>query len=371
MMLEQGKARTVAVVGGGWSTNVGNGFYNLGTLHVLKTIFPNDRIFLFSDQEANWDYRRHQTPKNSIRLLDHITPDYLVLHGCFLSSSFPGMWNPTFQRLKEKGTKVLFISAGLTHYTDFEVEVCRNYLRRNPPYLFLSRDAVTYSKFNDLVEFSYNGIDTAFFVSEAFPPVEMDFPPYVILNFDKLPEPVLSIENGRGRDHGSAQAAVATLERRMEFEHADTRWSLEFPLVRYKLSNSLGKFYKYFEAALLPERNAKTKVGPFTIIRTDHQSNPWFVRKMYRAPNSFAWDLPEPYLALYANTALTLSDRVHACVASLAYGRPAMLFSRSPRSLILDRVGAKDIKHKPLSVSGDQLQFEKEKMMDFLQHIPL
>ena len=94
------KNRTIAVVGGGWSTNVGNGFYNLGTIHILKQIFPEDRIVLLSDQEAYWDFRNHKTPTNSLRFLDHIRPDYIVLHGCFLTKYFPAMWEKTFQLLQ-------------------------------------------------------------------------------------------------------------------------------------------------------------------------------------------------------------------------------------------------------------------------------
>jgi hypothetical protein len=91
---------------------------------------------------------------------------------------------------------------------------------------------------------------------------------------------------------------------------------------------------------------------------------------MYRAPTSFTWDLPDPYLALYAHAALVLSDRVHACVAALAYGRPAMLFSKSPRALILERVGANRIEQRPITISQDELRGEKEKMIRFLRSIP-
>lgn len=364
------KPRLIAVAGGGWSTNVGNGFYNLGTLYVLKQVFPEDRIVLLCDHEANWDFRRRQTPKNSLRFLDHIVPDYLVLHGCFLNSFFPQMWDQTFQQLTARGTKLLFLSAGLMRYSEQEIAICREFLKKYPPFAFISRDSVTYSKFSDLVKYSYDGIDTAFFVPEAFPPIELDIPPYIVCTFDKLPEPALRVEQAKPSTGGAVSLDALGLEQTREFEFLGQRWVAEFPSIRFRLSDRLGKFYPYVEAALFPGRRYDTKVDRFLIVRADHQSNPWFVRKMYRALNSFAWDLPEPYLALYANAALVLSDRVHACAAALAYGRPAMLFSRSPRALILERVGANQIKQRPITVSQEELRSEKERMIGFLRSIP-
>lgn len=368
-MANHNNIRTIAVVGGGWSTNVGNAFYNLGTLYLLRQIFPKDRIILICDNEGYWDFRHHQTPKNSLRFLDHIVPDYLVLHGCFLTTFFPRMWDQTFQRLRKRGTRLLFISAGLEHYSIEEVAVCREYIQRNPPFLFVSRDSITYSKLGDTTEFSYNGIDTAFFAPEAFPPIRLDLPPYIVCTFDKLPEPILHIEPEK-LNRTSGTEFISESNRKTEFKFAGQSWAVEFPWARSKLATPLDKFYPYVEALLLPRRHYQTAAGPFMILRTDHQCNPWFVRKMYRAPNSFAWDLPEPYLALYANSALTLSDRVHACVVTLAYGKPAMLFSRSPRALIIERLGVDKIKQKPTSISQEKLQEEKTEMIRFLKSVP-
>lgn len=361
----------IVVAGGGWSTNVGNGFYNLGTLHLLETAYPDARIVLLSDHEGYWDFRHRRVPDNSLRFLDHISPDYLVLHGCFLTSSFPQMWNQTFNLLESRGTKLIFLSAGLMRYSDEEISVCRSFLEKHTPFIFISRDAITHSEFEDLIEVSYNGIDTAFFASEALPRIDLELPPYIITTFDKHPEPSLRIEDEFGKKRKRYGNNGLLPRQTRNFKFRGDRWITDFPMLRFLLSTRLGKFYPYIEAALLPKRRYKKKIGDLMIVRTDHQSNPWFVRKMYRAPNSFAWDLPEPYLALYANADLVLSDRVHACVAALAYNRPAMLFSGSPRSLILDRVGAKEIRRMPSLVNPDQLKAEKAQMIEFMRSIPL
>ena len=66
---------------------------------------------------------------------------------------------------------------------------------------------------------------------------------------------------------------------------------------------------------------------------------------LFYAPNSFTRFNFRAYLNLSASAEFTVSDRVHACAASLAYGKPARLIEAkqkmiSMRSGIFDRVGA-------------------------------
>ena len=74
--------------------------------------------------------------------------------------------------------------------------------------------------------------------------------------------------------------------------------------------------------------------------------------KIYRHPNGICSDEAFTYCALYAGSRLTLSDRVHACVAIVAYGRPAMLFSRSPRARLFERLGLADIRKRPVQLAS-------------------
>lgn len=63
-------------------------------------------------------------------------------------------------------------------------------------------------------------------------------------------------------------------------------------------------------------------------------------------PNVLLSDMPWDYLSVYAHASRTYSDRVHACVASLAYGNEARLYTPSPRRHLFEAVGAGDINSK-------------------------
>jgi len=92
-------------------------------------------------------------------------------------------------------------------------------------------------------------------------------------------------------------------------------------------------------------------------------------KKYFGSSNTLISDIPEDYLTLYANTKATYSDRVHACVATLAYGNPARLYSNTPRSLLFDRVGITDIRDKVVYPDLKRLKREKEKQVEFLSSI--
>ncbi len=102
-------------------------------------------------------------------------------------------------------------------------------------------------------------------------------------------------------------------------------------------------------ATRLKRQNAPTHVGAMRIVRPRHRTNPHLPLLLYGEANCVASDEPYTYLTVYANTALTLSDRVHACVASMAYGNEAMLFNpRTKRASLFDAVGAASIGTRPI-----------------------
>jgi hypothetical protein len=180
----------------GWSTNIGNAFFAEGIKYVLERAIPNCRAVLLTDQAAFLNLMpgrnyRHE-PRNSLRYLDHIRPDYVVLAGSCLTEQFPRIWGESFRHLCQAGTKVLLIGAGRYDHTAKEIEVCRNLLKQYPPYVFISRDHKTYEVFRDVSKHSYDGIDCAYFV-QVFQPIRTDLPPYIILNFDKTPEPLIRV----------------------------------------------------------------------------------------------------------------------------------------------------------------------------------
>ena len=78
-------------------------------------------------------------------------------------------------------------------------------------------------------------------------------------------------------------------------------------------------------------------------------------------------DTPEGYLIAYANSELTLSNRVHANVATLSYGNTAMYFSDSKRATLLNRLDLSEIYNKPMTLDQDRLDEEKFNLLNFIK----
>jgi hypothetical protein len=113
-------------------------------------------------------------------------------------------------------------------------------------------------------------------------------------------------------------------------------------------------------------RKGPDRLAGLRVLRTDHRYNPFLPAKSYRLPMSYAGDIPHSYLNIYANAKLTISNRVHACVATVSYGNPAMLFTRSPRAYLLKRLGLETIKEEPNRVDLAWLRREKTALIGWL-----
>jgi hypothetical protein len=127
-----------------------------------------------------------------------------------------------------------------------------------------------------------------------------------------------------------------------------------------------GKAWAYI-GALLDRRRLPSEIAGYTVVRPEHRFNPHITWKIYRQPNAVASDEPFTYFTVYAGSSLTLSDRVHACVATLAYGKPAMLFTPSPRARLFERLGLGTIREKPVTLNLDYLERERQAELQFLK----
>lgn len=75
-------------------------------------------------------------------------------------------------------------------------------------------------------------------------------------------------------------------------------------------------------------------------------------------------DVPEDYLTLYANCEVTYSDRVHACIASLAYGNGAKLFSDTPRKALFNKVGIPTITNEVVRLDQQKIEILKNQQVE-------
>ena len=179
------------------------------------------------------------------------------------------------------------------------------------PYAIITRDNIAFSNYKCFAEKPFDGCDNAFFVNHLpLKGVSFDFSPYVVLNFDKFKN--------------------KNLEKRLAKESATTSYNV------IKTSH-----VPHPDKAIFPV----PKKGKLTTLISEN---------------------PYDYLLLYANAKNVYSDRIHACIVSLAYGVPCRLYSDSPRLSIFQKV-AKDsgnmfIQSKRL----DKLQKEQVKFLSMV-----
>ena len=352
--------KKVAFIGGFWAPNIGNAFFNLGAEYVLKQVFGKDNVTMVFDQPAyitQWN-RNKGNPPWAIDYWSHLNVDYVVLLGPVITRAFLNIWKPTLDCLKERGIKYMILSAGMMKYDENVIQEVKKYFIINPPFVMTTRDRDTYDEFKDCIEQIYDGICFSFFVPDCYKPISTDLRPVMAVNFDKIDEPQIFIDEPQKKGN-------------VEFDFEGQHIGMKFGGVISKIGLKTDRFTDalVYMMSLLPREKRPTKIGKYTIIRTDHRFSPMFMRKVYRYDNSFCADIPHTYANIYAESELTLSDRVHACALTLAYGNAAYLFAKTGRSALLKRVGAEGIEDHPVRIDLEYLKEEKRRMVEWLKHI--
>jgi hypothetical protein len=219
---------------------------------------------------------------------------------------------------------------------------------------------MTYNQFGKFATHAYNGICFSFFSPDFYSPSGLsEYSPYIIYNFDKINEPTICVSDS------------SEMTSSKSFEYEGQTYTIVYPDWLSKISAKTDRFTDalIYISSMLPVKKRKEQLGKYKLIRTDHRFHPHFRRKIYRQPNSYVADLPYGYLNLYANAELTLSDRIHACAVTLAYGNSAMLFAKTDRIGLLGRVGAEGITDRPVKLDMVHLAEEKKRMVDWLNTV--
>lgn len=355
--MQTSSAPRVALVSGFWGQNIGNAFFNVGGHWILRQIFGEDNVAFIQDQPGYRTFHKQETgnPHNDVELLRFLDVDYIVMQGPLMTVSFEKLWRPTLEALTARGTKVILLGAAFFKYTEAEFTAVKKFLAEFKPVVISTRDSRSYEVLKSWETDIplYDGMDSAFFVPKAYKPFDFAVDRYLALNFDRFPEP--DIKLSATRDETATHA----------FEHRGQWWNLHVPKLQDYFSHK-GKAVAYF-GHLLDRRKLPTEVDGLMVLRPEHRVNPHMTRKIYQHPNAVASDEPWTYFNIYANSEFVLADRVHACVAALAYGREAMLFTPSPRQALFARVGATDIRSRPVKLDMDWLEEERVKEVEWLK----
>ena len=314
---------TIVQSGGAWPNNIGNAFIDLGSMYTIKKALKGSNVVLsssfpkcflskgaLSEPVRILDGSIIDRTSNVFDVREAIKADYVVFSGALLNEKWLKICCFLEKLLKTNNDiKIIINGGGGSSYTEREIEIVRDYLNKINLYAFISRDEKAFKIYKGIAEHSFNGIDCAFFVNDYFNPPNLDLPSYITLTFDKIREPKLNNEKR-------------------------------------------------------------------TIIRTHHWcwSESGFLKKVhykgsFNKKNTLISDLPQDYLTIYSNTEKTYSDRVHACVPTLAFGKPAKLYTDSLRALLFDKVNAGSIKNQLTYPDTKKIEKEKERQIRFLSEI--
>ena len=345
----------IALNSGHWGQNIGNAFFNLGGRWILEQVFPGADINFILDQPGYRTFHNKHSgnPKNDFGLMKHLDVDLLVLQGPLFTDSFPILWRDTLQALKNRGVKYGFLSSALFRHTESEIEINRKFLAEFPPAFLSTRDTETYERFKDLAPIAYDGIDSAFFAPKSCQPPKLTCDPYIAMNFDRWPEPRIKIDSTPPRKDSR------------DFIFEGQTWHVDTPKLFNKMADK-NKYLSYI-AAFMDCRRLPDSLGNRTVLRTEHRVNPFISRKVYKRPNTVCSDEPWTYLTVYANSAFTVTDRVHASVATLAYGGPTTLFAKTSRARLFDRVGAGKVLREVVQLPPEALEAQRRQQIDYLR----
>lgn len=351
-------APRVALVSGGWGQNIGNAFFNLGGRYVLERVFGSEGVQYIQDQPGyrTLHNKLRGNPKNYVDFVRRTDIDYIVLQGPVLNSWMRANWEQTFKALNERNVKVMLLSAAFFKFTDSEISSVRGFLEEFPPAVVVTRDHRSYDIIKDWLPGvpKYSGIDSGFFLNRVFTPFSTVGPAYVAVTFDRYPEPTISPTKLDDQRFNVSCLKVG-----------EDVWYLGVPKV-LQWTSRRSKIWAYL-GDLGDRRSLPASIGKYDIIRMEHRFFPHMTYKIYRQPNALASDEPWTYLNVYANAEFTLSDRVHACVATLAFGGKAMLFTPSPRASLFDSVGALRIRAELTAVDLSYLAEQQQNLVAWLK----
>lgn len=276
--------------------------------HVTKSFWRRLNSCLSTNTVDNM-YSHLVHPSNAFNLASISELDYFFIAGCILTVPAFKLCEPLFRTLKKKGIKIIFYGCSGNSYSDFEVNFIRTKLKEIRPFSIITRDSKAFDSYSDLAPNCFDGIDCAFFTN-MLPLKRSEFNnlPYVVLTLDK-------------------------------YENKKIEKSLEKELCEYNIIKACHVPYSDMDAIGVPKKEGTLLVS----------------------------DSPLDYLYLYASAKEVHSDRVHACVPTLAFGNPCRLYAKTPRAKLFNRTCKGDIT-KELCQPNDIDRLQKEELT-FLSEI--
>lgn len=329
--------KTAVIPRSNTASNVGNDFFYNGVSYALEKIGLRVCGTYFNPYNA-YHLSKSQAQNNLDYQAWDSDADYVVISGPVLDLDFGFHFEPMLKMARSSGKKILMLSVGGRKYDKQEVEHCSRILNTYQPDVFISRDEDTYRNYHRFASHSYNGICFAFFAPDYFSGYQTNEKYYAVC-FDFAPEPDLkqiidNVSRGNLQNLGKSHGTKSKLNK-----------------IRHVL-----------------QRRFPDSINGTKVVRLNHRPirNPKLVFNRKNVVSSFT---SEVYLNIYKNTRMTITDRLHAAVVTLAFGNEAMLCLSSNRTKLLDRAGIGGCVNTVYKANLEVLNKEKENQLDFLARV--
>ncbi|WOF72455.1 polysaccharide pyruvyl transferase family protein [Parvibaculaceae bacterium PLY_AMNH_Bact1] len=320
-----------------WASNIGNPFFTLGVKYAVEKAVPEAEVIQTAGNPILPMKLKGRARRQAFNYSEYVGDvDAVMFAGPMFDRNFRQFYEPAFKAAQEDRIPIFLVSAGGMQYDQQEINHCRAMLQQYKPHMLLTRDAPTFDAYGDLAHHSLDGICGAWFSPDYYPGYETRrVEPYCTSVFDFRPEP-------RSETLADALEEQPQLSGRA---YSNSR-------IRARIGRTL-------------DRGGPSLVSKHLIVRPCHRpaNHPLTI---FTKPNTFAAYTPYGYLNLYRNTKVTITDRLHAAVVTLAYGNPAYLFLRSKRSHLLAAVGVEYAPGKRLELDQAYLASRRENVIHFL-----
>ncbi len=350
--------KSVLVFGGCWPTNIGNAFINLGAMASLRSAVGTDAEIHYIGGMSQYIFWLFDKPENCFQMADLMKCDYFVIAGMTQWATFLEGNAGVMKHFSKRGSRIVVAGGGGCAYDRQEIESVRRFMKDVPIYAFVSRDTFSYENYGDLAEHSLDGIDSGFFVSESAAIPALVDNGFVVVNFDQLEEP--RFVNFQPFGHQEL------------FGPVPPRREVDFEIRLRKFLRTVASRVRHPRRRNSPPTNDRViDLHGRKLLRAHHNCVPGqFPEHHLAKPDTLFSDLPWDFLTLYKHAHAVYSDRVHCCVASLAYGNRAMLFGTSnPRIRLFQRVGAAGILDEAVQCPEGLLSEVRAEQVAFLKRV--
>ncbi|MET3598506.1 polysaccharide pyruvyl transferase family protein [Martelella mangrovi] len=301
---------TIAVESSTWN-NIGDAFYQNSIISQLRSIFTECDVVSF-DGPFDRAFRpgKHEKFVFDSRYL--VDADHYVFSGPIVGKTFKRRYAPLILEILRRGKTYSLLSVHATTDKAIMQEV-RQFLEEHPPVAVHTRDHPSFEKLQGITPAEMDGICFAFFVDKMphLPNLSLG-KPYICSSYYRGYEP----------NFVNVSATATDL--------LSSGLELEWPK---QLSQRQWRLMRFFEH----RRASPDNVGPWKVVRPVHSFSP-LPQLIFSKANSYISYNPFNFLAIYKYCAGVLTDRVHAGVAGLSFGKPVRVEQVDGRFKLFERV---------------------------------